>query len=204
MEVFKVYFLKALKKRGIHVTQTLCLTLCRQHNSDSVHDKRRLAIVTLLDKFYNIVETEGRYLSEKSKQELPFMGIYYQLSLEAVQMRLRRWKFAPKFNLFQHLCELQMVKFGNGRFYWTYSDEDLQRILKNIAVRNHSSTVAWMTLYRYAIWFLIMTSALLACGCSSLCLCSFVAPKKGGMGRKSGPLKIVILKIFFGKSTPQA
>ena len=136
-----------------------CVTLCRQHNSDSVHDKRRLAIVTLLDKFYNIVETEGRYLSEKSKQELPilvqsFMGIYYQLSLEAVQMRLRRWKFAQNFHLFQHLCELQMVKFGNGRFYWTYSDEDLQRILKNIAVRNHSSTVAWMTLYRYAFWVL--------------------------------------------------
>ena len=135
-----------------------CKDLCNRYNSGSVHDRRRLAIVSLLDRFYSICAEEGRYLSTDAKEELPklvqnFMGIYKILSLEAKNDGQRKWKFVQKFHLFNHLCELQMILYGNGRMYWTYSDEDLQRILKKIAVGCHSKTVAWMTLYRWAIVF---------------------------------------------------
>ena len=147
--------LKAKAAATRHIIK-YCKILCERYGTDSTHDKRRLALVCLLDEFYTICASEGRYLSDDAKRKLPklaqsFMQLYRKLSKEAYDARERKWKFAPIFHLFQHLCERQMIYAGNGRFWWTYPDEDMQRVLKNIAVQCHKRTVAWMTMYRWAI-----------------------------------------------------
>jgi hypothetical protein len=132
--------------------------LAELHNTNSVHDRRRLAVCNLLNRFYEILAGEERYISEASKIELRglavnFMEIYHLLSKEAFNARLRRWKIAHKFHMFQHLCEIQIPNFGNARWYWTYSDEDFQRIIKEIALSCHPSTVSHMVLYKWVIVF---------------------------------------------------
>ena len=80
-----------------------------------------------------------------------FMLNYRRLSEEALGLQLRRWKMVQKFHMFVHLLEIQVPLFGNARFWWTYGDEDFQRIIKKIAVECHPNTVNWMTMYRWAI-----------------------------------------------------
>jgi hypothetical protein len=132
--------------------------LAERFNTGSTHDKRRLAVVGLLDRFYEISENEPRFMSDAAKLELvglsqSFLQLYEKLSREALTAGQRKWKMAAKFHLFQHLCELQIPLYGNARFYWTYSDEDLQRIVKEIALSLHPTTVAHMLLYKWAIVF---------------------------------------------------
>ena len=44
------------------------------------------------------------------------------------------------------------MELGNPRFYWTYSDEDLQRLAKEIAQSCHVDNLPAMVLYKYLIW----------------------------------------------------
>ena len=44
------------------------------------------------------------------------------------------------------------MELGNPRFYWTYSDEDLQRLAKEIAQSCHVDNLPTMVLYKYLIW----------------------------------------------------
>eukprot|EP00959_Pyramimonas_sp_CCMP1952_P456598 9473443-Pyramimonas_sp.AAC.1 len=89
----------------------------------------------------------GRFFPVSVKDELAqlaraFINAYSQLSAEAIASRKRAWKMTPKFHTFVHLAEHQ--SFMNPRFYWTYSDEDLQRLMKEIASSLHSSHLAPM------------------------------------------------------------
>jgi hypothetical protein len=68
--------------------------------------------------------------------------LYNALSTEAAAKQLKAWKFGPKFHLFVHICEIQAIRFGNPRFYWTYNDEDLVGKLVEVAQSSHPSTVA--------------------------------------------------------------
>jgi hypothetical protein len=79
------------------------------------------------------------------------MQLYVKLSTETLDSGLRRWKLAQKFHLWQHLCELQIPMFGNARYYWTYGDEDLQQIVKQIALSLHPNTVCEMLLYKWRL-----------------------------------------------------
>ena len=146
--------LKAKAAPTRHVLK-YALHLAESHNTLSVHDRQRLAVCKLLNRFYDILREEDRFVSDSAKLELPklvqsFMIIYGKLSREALTARLRRWKFAQKFHLFQHLAEIQIILFGNARAFWTYSDEDFQRIIKHIALSCHPSTVCENVLHKWA------------------------------------------------------
>ena len=124
----------------------------------TIHDKRVYAVCKLLSRFYDILDEEKRFLRDAAKSELVhisenFMDIYEKLATEAVAARLRRWKLVQKFHTYQHLCERQIPMFGNGKWFWTYSDEDLQRIVKEIGITLHSSTICHMILYKWAVVF---------------------------------------------------
>ena len=130
--------------------------LCRAHDSGSDHDRLRSAVCDRLQRFYIILEKEGRYLSEAAKRELPelavtFMRAYEKLSLEALRDNVRAWKLLPKFHMFQHICEKQSLELGNPRFYWVYSDEDLQKQMKTIALTLHPRTVQYAILLKWLI-----------------------------------------------------
>ena len=52
-----------------------------------------------------------------------------------------------------YVCkQTQELELGNPRFYWTYSDEDLQRLAKEIAQSCHVDNLPAMVLYNYLIW----------------------------------------------------
>ena len=71
--------------------------LASRHNSGSVHDRQRLAVVQILKSFYDTCHAEGRYLSAAAKAKIApmgrrFVGIYGNLSNEALNREERGWK----------------------------------------------------------------------------------------------------------------
>ena len=130
------------------------LMLARMHNSGSDHDRLRLGAIEALDQVYKILYNENRFLSSASRASLvrlsqAFFCIYTQLASEAVSERKRAWKMTPKFHLFQHILEHQA--WINPRAAWEYADEDLQRILKEVAQSCHSNNTPFMVLLKWVV-----------------------------------------------------
>jgi hypothetical protein len=131
------------------------LELCETHNSGNLHDQRRLALVQCLARFYDILDEAPRWLSDDIKTELKDMSklmrqLYCNLSQEALLRRKRSWKATAKLHMFEHVCGLQTF-LGNPSSTWCYSDEDLQRIVKEIALSCHVNTVEYLALYKWVI-----------------------------------------------------
>jgi hypothetical protein len=128
--------------------------LATRHNSGSIHDQRRLVVCTLLQKAYSIMKAGGPFLSDVDRAALKeisvdMMACYRNLSLEATGAGERKWKMKPKLHETQHI--LEDYTFVNPMLVWLYSDEDLQRIMKAIAVQCHPSTLPYMCLFRWAV-----------------------------------------------------
>ena len=86
--------------------------LASRHNSGSVYDRQRLAVVQILKSFYDTCDAEGRYLSAAAKAKIApmgrrFVGIYGNLSNEALNSEERGWKLVPKFHMFEQICQHQ-------------------------------------------------------------------------------------------------
>ena len=130
------------------------LYLATTYNDHSIHAERRKGVATKLVRFYTICETEGRFLSAAARAEMvvlsrDFMAMYAHLSAEALAQQVRLWKMVPKFHIWQHLCEDQTLM--NPRYFWTYSDEDFQRIMKGIATSCHANNLAPMVLMKWLV-----------------------------------------------------
>jgi hypothetical protein len=130
------------------------LHLARVYHDGTAHDAKKVGVAELLCRFYDILSEGDRFLSNAQKDELSrlgalFLTLYGDLSKEAVTNGVRAWKLTPKFHAMIHICEQQA--FLNPRFSWTYRDEDFQRLLKQIAVQCHPSTVPHTVLYRWLI-----------------------------------------------------
>ena len=41
--------------------------------------------------------------------------------------------------------------FGNPRYWWTYSDEDFQRVVKEIALSCHAAHVPHVATYKWLV-----------------------------------------------------
>ena len=90
------------------------LALAKANNSGSAHDRRRVAVCELMDRFYVILANGGRWFSDEEKAEIQnigknFLAIYRNLSFEALHDpdSPRKWKMTQKFHLFEHLCSKQ-------------------------------------------------------------------------------------------------
>jgi len=128
--------------------------LAKEHNSRSEHDMVRQAACDALVRILDVMEAEPRFLSPAARQQLirlsrAFMAAWAKLSTEALQKGQRAWKMTPKFHLMQHILEHQ--SWINPRFTWAYADEDLQRILKDVALSCHSNNTPFMVLFKWAV-----------------------------------------------------
>lgn len=128
--------------------------LARRYNSGSEHDRLRLAACDFLARFYDLIYENDMFPPQPVKDEIAqlgraFMNVYGKLSAESLSNGIRAWKMTPKFHVFVHMCEHQM--FLNPRFYWTYSDEDLQQIMKEIAKSLHPNHLAPMVLFKWLV-----------------------------------------------------
>jgi CRP-like cAMP-binding protein len=65
--------LKAKAADTRHIARYL-LELATRFNSKTEHDERRLALVTLLVEFYDILMMEGRFFSAEAKQTISQLG----------------------------------------------------------------------------------------------------------------------------------
>ena len=110
----------------------------------------------MLVRFYDILDSAGRYLTTEEKLEIQHIGkilvsIYSQLSEEALARNVRLWKMVPKFHMMVHLCEIYAPQIGNPKYYWCYEEEDMHKNIKEIALSCHPSTVAFMVSYKWVI-----------------------------------------------------
>jgi hypothetical protein len=131
-----------------------CLKLATDFDSGSEHDELRKGAAQALVRVYEVMTVEPKFLSTAAQNELSrlsqaFMGIYTKLSNQAVAQHRRAWKMSPKFHLMQHILEHQT--WMNPRFTWVYADEDLQRILKEVATSCHPLNTPHMVLFKWAL-----------------------------------------------------
>ena len=125
-----------------------------QHDSGSAHDRRRLAVVQLLVRFYDLVEHGDMFFNSAQCRDLVSIGrnlpvLYSQLAAEAAAAGKKLWKAQPKLHLFCHLCEWQIPLRLNPRMYWTYGDEDLVGKLIEVASSCHPFTVHFTALFKW-------------------------------------------------------
>ena len=76
-----------------------------QHDSGSAHDRRRLAVVQLLVRFYDLVEHGDMFFNSAQCRDLVSIGrnlpvLYSQLAAEAAAAGKKLWKAQPKLHLF--------------------------------------------------------------------------------------------------------
>ena len=121
-----------------------------------LHDQLAAGVTQCLCEFYDILNSQSMFLGRDARARLPELGeqlasMYARLAAMSFERGLRLWKLTPKLHLFLHLCVDQAVVFGNPRFWWTYGDEDLVRIMINIADSVHSSTLAVSVLSKW-LW----------------------------------------------------
>ena len=74
--------------------------------------------------------------------------IYSDLSRDAFSKGSKLWKMNPKLHLFEHLTQHQ-ISFGNPRFFWCYSDEDLIGLVTEISKTVHPRTLPVSTLFKW-------------------------------------------------------
>ena len=146
--------LKAKAAATRHVVP-FCVELSERFNSGSDHDERRLLLCKCLDRCYRILKSAGRFLTSEEKSELrgmsqTMMKCYRNLSLESLEACERSWKVKPKLHETQHILEYS-AEVINPMYVWLYSDEDLQKHIKQIAVQCHPCTVAYMCLFRWVV-----------------------------------------------------
>ena len=129
-----------------------------------VHDELALGVAQLLVRFYEIIDSQSQFMVDAIKVELLVLGkqlasMYCKLASMCFDANLRLWKLSPKLHLWLHLTEEQAVEYGNPRFWWCYSDEDLVGILIDVAEGLHPSTMhpvlltKWL-LFVYNEWLL--------------------------------------------------
>ena len=128
--------------------------LAREFSDGSVDDQKVVAVAAGLARMYTIMKEQPRFLSRSAKAELTrlsvaFMDVYSQLADAAVAAKVRMWKMSPKFHILQHICEHQ--SWFNPRMIWCYGDEDLQHLVKEVALSCHPTTTAHMTLYKWVV-----------------------------------------------------
>ena len=135
-----------------------CVALCREYDDGSSWSQRRRGCIEALKGFYDVLYTEGRFLSEAAKKNIVkhgknFFILYTQLAEDSAKSQppIRAWKLTPKFHLLLHLVEIQSMELGNPRYYWTYMDEDLQQIMKKIALTCHAKHIAPLLIYKWLI-----------------------------------------------------
>lgn len=119
-------------------------------------DVRCQALCQLLCRFYEVLASQGMFLDEDAKLELPqvgrrLCGLYAQLSRESFQAGSKRWKMTPKVHLMLHLCEDQAPSVGNPKFYWVYADEDLVGQMVEVAEACHASTMAATAMAKWLV-----------------------------------------------------
>ena len=124
----------------------------------SQEDRAIVGVCQLLVQFYAILDSESQFLNPTAKMELPklgqrLVGLYSFLAGAAAGQGDRMWKLSPKLHLFQHLCEWQSVEFGNPRYYWTYSDEDLAGSMAEVSETCHPATMSSTALFKWVHLF---------------------------------------------------
>ena len=129
------------------------VALAERFNSGSTHDQRRLVLCKALQKSYDIMKNADRFLTANEKESLRetsqiMMACYRNLALEALGNNVRADKMKPKLHETQHILEDCVI---NPMSVWLYADEDLQRLVKEIAVQCHPLTVPYMCLFRWSV-----------------------------------------------------
>ena len=90
------------------------------------HDTLALAVVQLLNRFYEMLKSESMFLGVSARAEIIELGmmlasLYARLAAMSFAWGIKLWKMQPKLHLFQHLCEDQAPLQGNKFTPWQFT-----------------------------------------------------------------------------------
>ena len=120
-----------------------------------VHDQLALGCAQLLVQYYDLMNANSVHLSVATQIQFAQIGnqmgiLYSRLASLCFDRGQRLWKLSPKCHMFVHML-VDQISFGNPRFWWTYGDEDLVRILIGVADSVHPKTLAISVLCKW-LW----------------------------------------------------
>ena len=116
-------------------------------------DESRAVVARQLVRFYEILNENGLFLTDAAKTEIAQVGSrlcrrFAALSSSSVDAGIKLWKCTPKLHLFLHMCEWD-IEFGNPRYFWTYSDEDMVGQMIKAGESCHPRTMAIAGMYKW-------------------------------------------------------
>ena len=144
------------KAAAVRALAPYAAEVAARFNSGSEHDQRRLQVATDLCCFYSTIKSEGRLLSKGALSLLRQVGLrlpgtYAHLAKEALEAGIKAWKLVPKFHIFQHMVGEHAARWGNPRFWWCYSDEDMVGQCIEVAQSCHHNTMSHTALYKWLV-----------------------------------------------------
>ena len=145
--------LKAKAAATRHMTH-YALYIMVNFGSAETNDRCMLALCQLMVRFYELISSHSRTFPRAVIDEIKqigqdFSNIYANLAADAYQNGEKLWKLHPKLHLWVHLTVWGIEVWGNPRFYWTYSDEDLVGIMARAAKSVHSSNLVFSVLFKW-------------------------------------------------------
>ena len=114
--------------------------LCAE-NPDSLGDRsvHLQACCTALAQFYDVMQAEPRIMSPGGLRDLQ----------SSMCRCLNHWKLFGGHIVFKHHCVWHMVerapRHGNPKYYWTYADEQQNRVMKSVAQSLHGGNTFYLT-----------------------------------------------------------
>ncbi len=109
-----------------------------EHVKQSNIARKPAAMVYLLHKFFSLMESEKRFVSQQKGEEMcagltRMLCMYSELSHEAVQGQVCLWPMIPKFHACLHFAQNLRRFRENPRYSHTFVDEDWMGQLKRHA-----------------------------------------------------------------------
>jgi len=100
-----------LKAKGAatrHLAE-FALVIAKKYLGTSTRERKELAVIQCLVNFYRIISSEGMYLSDEAKRELPKVGnrlcaLYGNLARDIFTLGQKFWKMTPPRCIFPNTC----------------------------------------------------------------------------------------------------
>ena len=127
------------------------------HDQKTVdHDRAVVGVCHYLCRLYHLFATSSQFFTAEVKSELIQIGnilpqLYQTLYVASANAGVKAWKMTPKLHLIQELCLFYCQVWGNPSYYWTYCDEDLVKLMVEIATSCHPLTMAATALVKWLV-----------------------------------------------------
>ena len=133
-------------------------------DSGDEHSRYRTACLWSLARFFSILESSGRWLTQGQRDAVlraavVYLHSYQWLAASALERRECLWMVRPKLHYFCHLVARMSSSFLNPRKCQTLIDETFVGVIARIARQTSSQTTSLRALQRWTLYIAVQWHA---------------------------------------------